>query len=98
MISGDKADRELIRRKLQEYIDLMNTDGHQHEVVNIAIGKSAQDNVNVDKAELCRRYYRNGLSSRCIMKRNLNSCNRWFCNIIPLSLASKQCNSWRLCS
>ena len=52
MISGDKADRELIRRKLQEYIDLMNPDGHQPEVVNIAIGKSAQDNVNVDKAEL----------------------------------------------
>ena len=29
---------------------------------------------------------------------NLHSCNRWFCNIIPHFLASKQCNSWRLCS
>ena len=28
----------------------MNPDGHPSEVVNIAIGKIAQDNVNVDKA------------------------------------------------
>ena len=49
-ISGDKADRESIRRKLQECIDPMNPDGHPPEVVNIAIGKVAQDNVNVDKA------------------------------------------------
>ena len=49
-ISGDKADRESIRRKLQERIDPMNPDGHPPEVVNIAIGKVAQGNVNVDKA------------------------------------------------
>ena len=28
----------------------MNPEGHPPEVVNIAIGKIAQDNVNVDKA------------------------------------------------
>ena len=28
----------------------MNADGHPPEVVNIAIGKNAQDNVNEDKA------------------------------------------------
>ena len=38
------------KRKLQECIDLMNPEGHPPEVVNIAFGKIAQDNVNVDKA------------------------------------------------
>ena len=28
----------------------MNPEGHPHEVINIAIKKIAQDNVNVDKA------------------------------------------------
>ena len=38
------------KRNLQECIDSMNPEGHPPEVVNIAIGKIAQDNVNVDKA------------------------------------------------
>ena len=37
------------KRKLQECIDLMNPEGHPPEVVNIAIGKIAQNNVNVEK-------------------------------------------------
>ena len=45
---GRKADRESIKRKLQECIDPMNPEGHPSEVVNIAIGQIAQD--NVDKA------------------------------------------------
>ena len=49
-IRGDKADRESIKKKLQKYIDPMNPDGHPPEVVNIAIGKIAQDNVDEDKA------------------------------------------------
>ena len=49
-ISGDKADRESMKRKLQECKDPMNPAGHSPEVVNIAIGKIAKDNVNVDKA------------------------------------------------
>ena len=36
-ISTDKADRESIRRKLQECIDPMNPDGHPPEVVYIAM-------------------------------------------------------------
>ena len=39
MISGDKTDRESIRRKLQGCIDSMNPERHPPEVVNIAIGK-----------------------------------------------------------
>ena len=49
-ISTDKADRESIRRRLQEFIDPMNPDGHPPEVVNIAIGKITKDTVNVDQA------------------------------------------------
>ena len=48
-ISGDKADREWIKRKLQECIDPMNPEGHPPEVVNIVIGQIAQDNVNVNR-------------------------------------------------
>ena len=47
---GRMAARELIKRKLQECIDPMNPKGHPPEVVNIAIGQIAQDNVNVNKA------------------------------------------------
>ena len=50
MMSGDKADRESIKRKLQECIVPMNPEGHPPEVVNIEIGQIAQDNVKVDKA------------------------------------------------
>ena len=46
---GRMADRKLINRTLQECIDPMNPEGHPPEVVNIAIGWIAQDNVNVDK-------------------------------------------------
>ena len=38
-ISGDKADRESIKRKLQECITPMNPEGHPPEVVYIAMGK-----------------------------------------------------------
>ena len=48
--TGRMADKESIKRKLQECIDPMNPEGHPSEVVDIAIGQSAQDNVNVDKA------------------------------------------------
>ena len=44
------ADRKLIKRKLQECIDPMNPEGHPPEVLNIAIGQIAPDNVNEDKA------------------------------------------------
>ena len=47
---GRMADRESIKRKLQENIDPMNPEGHPPEVVNIAIVQIAQDNVNVVKA------------------------------------------------
>ena len=49
-INSDKADRESIRKKLQECIDPLNPEIHPPEIVNIAIGKIAQDTVNVDKA------------------------------------------------
>ena len=49
-IAADKADRESVRRKLQICIDPMNPEDHPPEVVNIAIGKIAQDSVNVDNA------------------------------------------------
>ena len=48
--TGRMADKELIKRKLHECIDPINPEGHPSEVVNIAIGQSAQDNVNLDKA------------------------------------------------
>ena len=49
-ISGDNADMESIKRKLQECIVPMNQESHPPEVVKIAIGRIAKDNVNVDKA------------------------------------------------
>ena len=49
-IAADKADRESVRRKLQQCINPMNPEDHPPELVNIAIGKIAQDNVNVDQA------------------------------------------------
>ena len=48
-ISGDKADRGSIKKKLQECVD-PDPEGHPPEVVNIAIGQIAKDNVIVDKA------------------------------------------------
>ena len=49
-IAADKADRESVRRKLQLCIHPMNPEDHPPKVVNIAIGKIAQDSVNVDNA------------------------------------------------
>ena len=49
-IAADKADRESMRRKLQLCIDPMYPEDHPPKVVNIAIGKIAQDSVNVDNA------------------------------------------------
>ena len=49
-IASDKSDRESIAKKLQNCIDPLNPDDHPPELVNIVLGKIAQDTVNVDKA------------------------------------------------
>ena len=72
------ADRKLVKRKLQECIDPMYPEGTPPEVVNIAIGQIAQDNVNVDKAVKLgskqMKEFRNGWSKKfndklsCVVK------------------------------
>ena len=49
-IESDKLDRNSIRRKLQECIDPMSPNDHPPEMVNIVLGKIAQETVNVDRA------------------------------------------------
>ena len=49
-IDSDKLDRNSIRRKLQECIDTMSPNDHPPEMVNIVLGKIAQEKVNVDRA------------------------------------------------
>ena len=49
-IDSDKLDRNSIRRKLQECIGPMSPNDHPPEMVNIFLGKIAQETVNVDRA------------------------------------------------
>ena len=49
-IDSDKLDRDSIRRKLQECIDPLSPNDHPPEIVNIVLGKIAQETVNVDRA------------------------------------------------
>ena len=49
-IDSDMLDRDSIRRKLQECIDPMSPDHHPPELVNIVLGKVAQETVNAHRA------------------------------------------------
>ena len=49
-IDSDKLDRNSIRRKLQNGINTLSPNDHQSEMVNIVLGKIAQETVNVDRA------------------------------------------------
>ena len=49
-IDPDMLDRDSIRRKLQECIDPMSPDHHPPELVNIVLGKVAQETVNAHRA------------------------------------------------